>query len=99
MRFVEYHPEARMELIEAAVWYEAKSSGLGTRFIDQVERRVEASREQFAPGFPSDFDTRTLLVKRFSYKVVVRVESARVHVLAVSHLRRKDSYWHDRAGE
>jgi hypothetical protein len=36
----EFHPEAELELYEAAQRYEAEVSGLGTRFGDEVERVV-----------------------------------------------------------
>ena len=35
-----FHPEARAEFGEAAVYYEARLGGLGTAFIDAVERAI-----------------------------------------------------------
>lgn len=96
MRSVDYPPAARQELIDAAVWYERKKSGLGERFLDEVAKRLERSCGQVAPGFSSDFGTHTLLVRRFSYKLIVQIDATRVWVLSVSHQRRKDSHWQGR---
>jgi hypothetical protein len=48
MRY-EFHPEAELELYEAAQRYEAEISGLGIRFGDEVERVVDLAPENRTP--------------------------------------------------
>ncbi len=37
---VEFHPESRLELVESAIWYEDKKSGLGDKFINAIEEKL-----------------------------------------------------------
>ena len=37
----EFHPEAELELIESAAWYESEVPGLGLEFGEEVERVIE----------------------------------------------------------
>jgi hypothetical protein len=67
----EFHPEAELELYEAAAYYEAGLSGLGRDFSDEVERVVNILLEHpelgaqvaricgtsFSDGFPSQSST------------------------------------------
>jgi len=36
----EFHPQAREELDQSADWYELQRSGLGLRFLDEVEEVI-----------------------------------------------------------
>jgi hypothetical protein len=40
----EFHPEAEIELLDAAAHYEAEVPGLGERFADEVEPVAHGSR-------------------------------------------------------
>jgi len=47
-----FHPEALLEMIEAARYYEGKASGLGAAFLDSVDaaaRRIEAGPRRWPP--------------------------------------------------
>jgi toxin ParE1/3/4 len=37
-----------------------------------------------------------LLIKRFPYQLIYRVEADTITVYAVAHLKRKPGYWRDR---
>jgi hypothetical protein len=37
----EFHPEAELEVIESAAWYESEVPGLGLEFGEEVERVIE----------------------------------------------------------
>ena len=41
MKRASFHPEAEAEFLHAASFYENKSTGLGQRFVDEIERAVE----------------------------------------------------------
>lgn len=41
----ELHPEARLELRSAALWYDEQTPGLGARFIAQVTAALIAIEE------------------------------------------------------
>lgn len=40
MKLIAFHPDARAELLESAAHYEEQASGLGTLFIDEIERAI-----------------------------------------------------------
>lgn len=44
MTDLSFDVEAVSELAEAAAWYEARRQGLGTDFLDEVERAVSTVR-------------------------------------------------------
>ena len=39
------HPAARVELREAALWYDNEEAGLGEQFADEMETAVDFIRE------------------------------------------------------
>lgn len=95
MRY-EFHPEARAEYLAAVARYEDRQSGLGTRFMieieDAIQRVVQApSRWRNIRG-----DVRRCLAHKFPYGVLYSVESDHVLVLAIMHYSRKPDYWHHR---
>lgn len=51
---LEFHPEAEMELIEAAAHYELQVPGLGERFEAEVRRATDILLEHPDIGSPAD---------------------------------------------
>ena len=92
MKPVEFHPEARVELIESARFYEAQRPGLGRRFASAV--RDAAQRIQTYPSSCRivEDDFRQCRVLRFPYALVYRVRAGRVEIVAVMHLHREPGY-------
>lgn len=95
------HPAATEELIEAAKHYESDQLGLGSDFLDAVERAVHAILDwpEIAPVFPGwerEPLVRTMRVDRFPYRVLYYLSDAELTVVAYAHDRRKPGYWKDR---
>lgn len=40
----EFHPDAEQEFIEEAAYYESEVPGLGSRFVDELNRVIELLR-------------------------------------------------------
>ena len=76
MRSVEFHPEAQDEFISAAQFYESHTAGLGLDFIFTVQRTYERLLESPATGSPFGRRLRRLLVPKFPYGLLYRVELA-----------------------
>lgn len=78
--------EAAFADIDAAEgWYENKEPGLGSQFVDAVDRTL-ALIEENPRAYPVVENTiRRAVVRRFPYSVFYVVEEARVVVLAVFH--------------
>lgn len=64
---LEFHPEAELELIEAADFYERQVPGLGERFEAEVRRATDLLLAHPQIGTPADPDLRTFVLSRFPY--------------------------------
>ncbi|NCO61164.1 MAG: plasmid stabilization protein [Deltaproteobacteria bacterium CG_4_8_14_3_um_filter_51_11] len=93
MKKATFHEDAEAEMIEAAQFYEERSSGLGLSFLDAVEEAVNVICEN-PKAYPLLSDAiRRKIVKRFPYGVIFAVEHDRIRVVAIAHLKRRPEYW------
>jgi plasmid stabilization system protein ParE len=90
-------PEAEDDLEEAALWYEQRLAGLGTRLVAQV--RAAISRISDLPDLYPEVHPgiRRVSVRRFPYGVFYRRREERVEVIAILHDRRNPTVWQRRA--
>lgn len=95
MRY-EFHPEARIEYLEAVAYYESRQAKLGARFTIDVERTIGLIVEAPARWRKVDGDVRRCLTRKFPYGVLYSIEPDHVLVLAVMHHSRKPGYWRSR---
>jgi len=94
----EFHTEARLELAEAARWYNSQSRGLGSNLRREVKAavaRIVANPEWF--GILED-DIRCCPVQGFPYGILYEIRPDRVLIVAVMHLHRAPGYWKSRIG-
>ncbi|HEY5548210.1 MAG TPA: type II toxin-antitoxin system RelE/ParE family toxin [Coriobacteriia bacterium] len=95
--FAGFHPAARLEMRDAADFYDLERAGLGAEFLDEVERAVLQVLE-YPKASPVVLDaTRTHAISRFPYSVMYSVRDGGVFVSAVAHHSRRPFYWRDRA--
>ncbi len=94
---LEFHPEAEMELIEAATHYELQVPGLGERFEAEVRRATEILLEHPAIGASADPDLRSFILNRFPFTLYYSATSDVLRIEAVAHQRRRPGYWRSRA--
>lgn len=93
---LEFHSAVRNEIADAHGWYEQRQAGLGTAFLDEVERVLaEITANPARYGF-ADADIREGLLTRFPYAVYYRVLTDRIRVLAVYHTSRDPAGWQSR---
>lgn len=100
-RRASFQPEAASELREAALWYEARRSGLGLAFLAAVESAIQtivAWPDTGALVSPAidDLVLRRVRVDRFPYHVGYVACDDEILVLAVAHDRRRPGYWTSR---
>lgn len=80
-------------MIEAAQFYEERSSGLGLSFLDAVEEAVNGICAN-PKAYPLLSDAiRRKLVKQFLYGVIFAVEHDRIRVVAIAHIKRRPEEW------
>jgi plasmid stabilization system protein ParE len=92
-RHVELHPEAVAEAEAAAAWYAARSLRAAAAFAHEVEGAIALIAGSPERGLTYLEGTRRILLKRFPFLIVFRVQHERVHVVAVAHGRRRPGYW------
>ena len=92
----EFHPEADQEFIQAAAYYEECSPGLGMDFFREVSVSIRNAVEYPTMWPEIEGGIRRCLVHRFPYGILFSIESDRIYLLAIMHLRRNPGYWKDR---
>ncbi|MCF8142662.1 MAG: type II toxin-antitoxin system RelE/ParE family toxin [Deltaproteobacteria bacterium] len=93
MKKATFHEDADAEMIEAAKFYEERSSNLGFSFLAAVEEAViQICDNPKAYPLLGD-DIRRKLVKRFPYGVIFAEEHDRIRIVAIAHLKRRPEYW------
>jgi toxin ParE1/3/4 len=95
------HEEALDELRAAAEWYEDRSAGLGTLFLDAVENAVESVLDPtigwgFYQGQRRSPQPCSRSVAGFPFDVVFFVSHGEVVIVAYAHERRRPGYWTSR---
>ncbi|NGZ10863.1 MAG: type II toxin-antitoxin system RelE/ParE family toxin [Nitrospira sp. LK70] len=89
-------PPAEDEMIAAAQYYEQQSVGLGSEFLNEVERTVAAIlvHPEAAPRVKKKLRRR--LLKRFPFGILYSVAADEVVIVALMHLQRRPGYWEGR---
>lgn len=93
MYHVEIHPEVYKEIDASKQWYDEQSMGLGGRFLDEVDRAMEAISMSPEIWPPYVSGTRRFLLHRFPFAIVYFYTESKVKVIALMHFRRKPGYW------
>ena len=90
---VSFHDLAKLELNEAAQYYNSESPGLGEAFITAVERCTDEIVEYPEAGLVVRGSIRRRLIRRFPYALLYRVKPTELRILAVMNLKRRPAYW------
>ena len=93
---LEFHPEAELELIEAAAYYEEQVPALGWRFEAEVRNALELLLERPHLGAEADSVLRKFVLVRFPYTLFYSVTGDVLRVEVVAHQRRRPGYWRER---
>lgn len=95
---LEFHPEAEVEFIDAALHYETEVPGLGERFATEVRRAAYLLRDHPAIGQQPDPDLRRFVLPRFPFMLIYSATPDVLLIEAVAHQSRLPGYWRTRAG-
>jgi len=100
---ITFHPEADTELIEAAQFYEARSPGLGSALLEEVERSLTQIATRAEVYQQIGRRARRKPLWRFPYNLIYAIYPDRIRIVAVAHQKRRPFYWRkrltDTAGE
>lgn len=91
---ITFNPEAEREFVEAAAWYADEAGPAQARdFRDEVQRALLLLCEHPAMGRAGTKNTRSLVVHRYPYSIVYRVQSDTLRILAIASHSRRPGYW------
>ena len=90
---VSFHDLAKVELNEAAQYYEGESAGLGQAFVTSVEHCTAEIVRYPEAGLVIRGLIRRRLIRRFPYALLYRVKPTEIRILAVMNLKRRPAYW------
>ena len=91
-----FHPDADAEFDQAVAYYEARQSGLGLEFADEVLVTIARILDHPKAGSPFSKNTWRCLTKRFPYWIIYQIHEDTVRIIAVAHLSRRPGYWENR---
>ena len=93
MTRVSFHRLAERELNDAALFYEQESSGLGIKFLDEVEHHVARILANPKAGQKVRGEVRRRILRKFPYGILYSVRDHDIRILAIMNLKRKPNYW------
>jgi hypothetical protein len=92
---LEFHPEAELEFIEAALHYELQVSGLGERLASE-DRRATDRLLHPEIGQLVDPDLRRFVLPRFPFTLIYSATPDVLRIEVVAHQSRLPGYWRSR---
>ena len=93
---IAYKAEARLELVEAARYYDFRQPGLGNEFLKEVDAALEELSERPLRWRKVTGRFRRCLVRRFPYGIIYTTDRDNIQIFAFTHLHRKPGYWKHR---
>lgn len=94
-KLISIHEAAEIEINEAADFYDKESLGLGSAFLDEIEKAIK--QISLLPKLaPKQGKVRTLNLSKFPYSLMYSVRPEEIRLLAVAHQRRRPFYWRGR---
>lgn len=91
-----FHPDARLEFLDAINYYDDRQEELGLEFSREIFATIQRI-VYFPVAWPEySLSTRKCLTQRFPYGLIYLLEGDEIFIVAVAHLNRKPDYWFDR---
>ncbi len=93
---LEFHPQAELELIEEAAYYELQVPGLGERFEAEVRHATDLLLEHPEIGHAADPYLRKFVLNRFPFTLYYSIAADVLRIEVVAHQSRGPGYWKSR---
>jgi plasmid stabilization system protein ParE len=83
-------------LLREALWYDRQRPRLGDELLDEITRAIALLKQfpESAPAIGGDY--RRLLIRRFPFGMIYRIDGDEIIIVAVAHSSRKPNYWSKR---
>jgi plasmid stabilization system protein ParE len=86
---VRVRPEAELDLLVAAGWYEAQRQGLGAEFIEELSLLVTSLADNAMVYTELIDGVRRAFAHRFPFAVSFQIVDDEVVVISILHMRRQ----------
>jgi len=98
---LEIRPDVLADIEEAAGWYEDREPGLGSEFTHEVLQAIDtlSSNPLIYRVRHRRRQVRWLLMDRFPYRIIYRLNGDLITIFAVLHSARHDRNWKNRLSE
>ncbi len=98
---VRFHPEASIELVAAATYYDERSPSIGLVFLNKINESISLVSElpHIAPTWPGRPGVRRRVLSTFPYAVIYTIEPDGIVIIAIEHTSRRPGYWQQRLAE
>ena len=96
MTSITFHPDAEIEMHEAARYYEDRSPNLGSELLAEVERALILISRAPEACQRVGRRARRKSLWRFPYNLIYAVYPDRIRILAFAHQKRRPFYWRRR---
>ena len=96
MKLIEFHPDADVEITEAAQYYEERLAGLGSDLLGEVERALDQILTNPEASQRIARRVRRKPLWRFPYNLIYAVYPDRIRIVACAHQKRRPFYWRKR---
>jgi len=93
---IEFHPQARIEIVDSTVFYEKRISNLGEKFVNEIEHTIQIITQWPEIGNKIDNVFRKIVLNKFPYSLIYTIETDRILVVATAHHSKKPGYWRNR---
>ncbi len=93
---VRFAADADEALTQATRYFARQPADLAAEFVEDVRAAVHLLHQFPECDAPVTNDVRRLLLERFKYQLIHRVEGAEIRIYAVAHLKRRPRYWRRR---
>ena len=86
---------AEEEIASVALWYESRSIGLGSQFLDKVDQTLEKISENPLQYLIISKRLRRALVKRFPYVIFFRIIEDEILIVGCRYAGQNPERWLD----
>jgi len=93
---VKFHSEADAEMMAAAVFYETQHTGLGKRFLAEVQHSLSLIQINTTLYPVIHNDVRRCITRTFPFNLLYRMTSNQIVVIAVMHQNKDPDDWKNR---
>lgn len=93
---IEFLEPAKIEFMEAVLYYNDQSEGLGYEFAAEVKRTIERIVQYPEAWLQLSKRTRRCRTSRFPYGLIYQIHENSILIVAVMHLSRNPVIWKKR---